>query len=173
MLYILSLLFIILKGLAFVVQKQSNQDFWVSVKTKASQVFNNLLSMVRRSGHIPQDEKSGTGMFQSATRRTIGLLTYDSATNQNIQIMSEIYSLEQLIEIDRLNLRMIKSRLDYDKIDNNFGNILQGAKYILNQKNKSTEDMHNEYLHYMWENIQINPSYNRSVSFIFITKKLT
>ena len=56
MLYILSLLFIILKGLAFVVQKQSNQDFWVSVKTKASHVFNNLLSMVRRSGHIPQDE---------------------------------------------------------------------------------------------------------------------
>lgn len=149
----------------FYAQKQTNQDFWVSIKTA---VDNATKPYIVR----PQDEKSGTSMFKHATRGTIGMLTYDSQTEQNVQIMSDNISIQNLIEKDKEHLASVIKGLQHDNIyvERIHDPLKDQAENILKNSGSSFVDQqqsHNIYQKFMWEHFQNNYNYPRSISFIF------
>jgi hypothetical protein len=149
----------------FYAQKQTNQDFWVNIRT----AFDNatIPKLIR-----PHDEKSGMGMFKHATRGTVGLLTYDTATEENIQIMSDTFTLNNLLDLDKKHLLSVINSMVHDNIfDKDIHNpFKKQAENILNNSGSSfieKQQAHRDYQQFMWDNFHTNPSYPRSISFIF------
>jgi hypothetical protein len=98
----------------FHAQKQTNQDFNVTVKAVIKQIqgLQTEKALIIR----PHDKKSGMGMFKHATRGTLGMLTYDVSTEQNVQVMSTPTEMRNLIEIDKKHLYSVKASLIQDKL---------------------------------------------------------
>lgn len=149
----------------FHAQKQTNQDFWVSIKTAVDNAT---------KPHIirPHDEKSGMGMFKHATRGTIGMLTYDAQTEQNVQVMSSPTSMENLLLFDNEHLNSVKNGLIKDNIyvREVHEPLIQQATTLLNNPLNTFTDLqrkHQLYQEFMWEYFHNNSNYPRSISYIF------
>jgi hypothetical protein len=119
----------------------------------------------------PQDEKSGMGMFKHATRGTIGMLTYDSNTQKNNQVMSHPTEMSALRSIDRTHLQSVLESLKHDHCYTDKHDYLyKQATEILNASCNTfaeQQHMHNIYQQFMWDNFHADPNYLLSISFIF------
>lgn len=158
----------------FHAQKQTNQDFNVTIKsmferiTRPLSILNNAL-IIR-----PHDEKAGMGMFKHATRGTLGMLTYDSKNGMNVQVTSSPLEITKLISYDKTHLLAVKDSLYTDNcyVEDIHGYLFKNALDILKAPGKTFEEQqhtHKLYQQFMWDNFHSNPNYNRSISFIFPT----
>jgi|SRR3978361_58906 len=140
-------------------QKQSNQDFWVTIKTIADR------SMGLGIKHIPHDEKSGKGMFTHTTRGTLGLITYDN----NTPIPFTTGNMDLLrYNLDRLD--SIHATLD-PTLQKNTKLLFNDFKSRLNALNENDHQkiilLNDEIQNALWNSLHCNPSYSRSISFVF------
>lgn len=147
----------------FHAQKQPNADFLSYIHI----IGGGIRKAVKC---VPQDEKSGMDMFKHSTSGSLGLLTYDKTTGENIQIMKNKITTLALLANDHDNLKGIRNGIKYDKLDENlFKNQIKDLTLKLNEfTNQRPIDIHNQYQQYLWDNFQRHPNYNRSISFIFI-----
>jgi hemerythrin len=112
-------------------------------------------------------------MFKHSTRGSIGLLTYDSITNENVQVTNELitplhfkYNKERLYGIDfDLKQDHISNR-SFDLILNDCMGRIKDLEN-LEKSNQNIFDIHRTIQQDLFEHIQRNPTYNRSISFIF------
>lgn len=156
----------------FHAQKQNHQDFW----TYLYSAINNAttcrpFSVVVRPG---DDEKAGRDMLDSATRGHLGLLTYDEDTQENIQIMSQSYSKDYLINKQKEKLDSIKLGIAHDKKQNPksdiyfFQNEILEAKEILYDKSIPSDLIKDKYQAYMFNTFQCDPRYIKEVYLLYI-----
>ena len=158
----------------FPFQQQSNQDFWVMVKGSLEQKNRALALKLFEMGNeetvhykcVPQDEKSGMDMFKRSTRGTLGYLTYDSngvvpfttiAVDLKNYNVNRLYSIEQALKADGLWGYYKKGVLHY----------MDQFKNIDGTKVHDVRMLHEELQHYLWTELQIDPLFQRSISFIF------
>ena len=144
----------------FPYQKQSNQDFWCMVKTKADR------SMGLGYKCVPQDAKSGMDVFRHSSRGTLGLLTYDQDGNNN-QITTDPITKETLIDYNLDRLKSLKVVLKTDSIAKH-DDLLNDYKKLLAENPENIFGAHKIIQNGLWTDIQRDPSFNRSVSLIFI-----
>lgn len=152
----------------FPYQKQTNQDFWVSVFPKGSTIDRilGLTPIVR-----PHDVKSGMDMFRHSTRGSLGLLTFTENSEHSIQTMNKEISVSKLLqEFDSMHLNMLSQALKTD------GLFPKYQKLLISLENDiiagSSLDSHNKYQQVLWDHIQLDPEFKRTISFIF-AKRIT
>lgn len=147
-------------------QKQSNVDFWVMLKTK----FDRSMGLGYKC--VYQDDKSGMDIIAHSSRGSIGLLSYDNNGN-NIPITTKPITVEDVIRYNEDRSRQLTKMLTSNGvIDPSFKEGLEEIKAIsAEMSGKSFNDMvimHNKIQELLWREFQCNPSYDRSVSFIFL-----
>jgi len=152
---------------SFPYQKQENQDFWVMLTAKGDR------AMGLGYKCVPHDEKSGMDMFKHSSRGSLGLLTFESNTNTDIQIMTKSISKDDLVNLyDQNHLDMLTQALKNDKLYDAFKGTLLDCDTLLKGKSGDPLLTHKLYQNSLWDNIQRDPRFTRSVSMI-LTKEVT
>lgn len=145
-------------------QNQLRQDF-------VFHLYGNDDSIILR----PMDEKAGSYMLETSSKGTIGILTYDisSGTPENIPILTYPVTPFHLLECDKRNLKNLAKTLINDSIEPSFSEKIweKGTVLLKNPSNKPLLELHEAYASYVWEKVQKNPLFKRSVSTI-ITKQV-
>lgn len=143
-------------------QKQPNVDLWVYI--------NRSMGLNRSTKVIFQDEKSGMDMIKHSSSGSIGLLSFDKNGN-NIQIMNEVITPQILANINYRKILMLEQGF---AIDNNVRfkkNIKDYLAICYEMQNKPFNDvlpLHNTLQEKLWIELQSNPEFKRSLSFIFL-----
>jgi len=154
-------------------QTQTNQDWWVNLKimSKIDKMFGLKTDPISYKV-VPHDEKAGTGMFDHTTRGTLGILSYDTPTNQIVQITKKAITSDDIIDFNKNRLRGIVTTMETDRIDSTFcKDIIEKHKANFNTVNKAKfQDVinaHDACQQDLWSNIHLNDNYKRSISFVF------
>ena len=149
-------------------QKQTNHDFWLTLKSSLCP------SIYKRHGVDnvlrPQDEKAGAAMFENTTRGHIGVVYFDK-NFQNYQFMPTIVTKDTILEFNKNRIRGIRSVLKTDAVDPNIFDkkINYVASMVDAMKEMSIEniiELHTKIDEYLWVNIQCDPRFTRSISFV-------
>lgn len=142
--------------------QQTNPDFWTLIDKGMG---------LRNARCTYQDEKSGMDMFRHSTRGSVGILYFDE-TGQNIQMTSKPITIHDLIANHKSNLYKLNEALKDDGlIIDSKNTFVKATKIVNDMEGKSFPEfqvLHNKLQNLLWDQLQCNPNYNRSVSFIFI-----
>lgn len=154
---------------SFYAANQSNVDFWVYIWRAIG--LNNI-----SCNGIYQDEKSGMDMFRHSTRGSIGLLSYDENGN-NIQTTNNAITSQALVKYNLDKIRMIAAAAKADGVEAYFTPIInQCLSICFEMQNKNIDDvfiLHKQLQDKLWIEMQCDPEFKRSISFIFIKQIVT
>jgi len=133
-------------------QHQPNPDFLVYI--------DRAMGLGKRATY--QDEKAGVEMIRHSTRGSIGILTFDSE-GKIVPFTTEDLTLKKFYNTSSNG---ITAGLKNDGLFDLFKSEISSLDLY---KTNSTNDFinHQKYQQFIWNTFQSNPSYNRSVSFIF------
>lgn len=140
-------------------QKQTNFDFIVSILGLKQK--NNFVTRI-------QDCKEGGGILRHSTRGSIGIITFDKNGN-NIQTTPTIIDESMLLSYNRKRLESLEIFLETKKIQDIFIDTIIKCKKELNS-GKSIFDINKTIEDILWNEVQRNPVFPRSVSFVFLQK---
>lgn len=143
---------------------QSNYDFLASVRCLNEK---NEVSIKI----CPHDEKGGNGMLKHTTRGSLGIVTYDP-NNQPILTSSQPFTADKLIEFNNTRIQRIRQGLNIDKKDSEpyepiFKEINQLFEKIDSKDLNLVLNTHAKAQDFLFNSIQCNANYNRSLAFIF------
>jgi hypothetical protein len=153
--------------------QQTNQDFWVMLQGNSGQVEKGLLLGLLNDRDIdcykcvPHDEKSGMDMFKRSTRGTLGYLTYEGdyiVPFTGAQINLCAYNVDRVRSI----LQALKNDNQDFYYEKDLNQYLDKFKKLNPTQSKQIRCLHNELQDYLWTNIQLDPMFKRSISFIFL-----
>jgi len=144
-------------------QKQSNPDFILSLYTNTP---------LRHTKLVYQDEKSGIGMFDHSTSGSIGVITADQ-NGQIIPIFKRNIDHNFIIHYNKERLKNIPTSLKIDDRDvTPYESTLHTCNEIISgaEKGSSREvfDAHKKVQNILWNEMQLDPNFQRSLSFVFI-----
>lgn len=148
-------------------QKQTNYDFIFTIKTKLISTLDNMFGF-KPTIEKMQDCKDGGGILKHVTRGSIGIITFDK-DGKNIQTTPYPILENDIIQFNEKRLNHLTDYLKNNGLYDHFSYDIRNCFKELRSE-KSIFDINLSIENILWNNIQRNPLFPRSISFVFLQK---